>query len=76
MNVEPADLPPYLLCESRLIWLERDVGFPNRVELVPQPLHELDIPVVMKVTPVHSFARDELLVATGIMVVGGVERLV
>jgi hypothetical protein len=30
----------------------------------------------MKVTPVHSFARDELLVAAGIMVVGGVQRLV
>jgi hypothetical protein len=30
----------------------------------------------MKVASVHSFARDELLIAAGIMVVGGVQRLV
>jgi hypothetical protein len=41
----------------------------------PQPLHELDIPIVMKVTGVRSFACDELLVPPGIVIVGCVEGL-
>jgi hypothetical protein len=39
------------------------------------PLHELDIPVVVKVPRTHSLACDELLVPAGIVVVGGVQRL-
>ena len=40
-----------------------------------QPLDELDIPAVMKVASVQSFAADKLLVPSGIVVVCGVERL-
>jgi hypothetical protein len=41
----------------------------------PQPLHELDIPELMKVARVHSFVRNKFLVPAGILVVGGVEWL-
>ena len=48
----------------------------NLARVGPQPFHELDIPVVMKVARVHSFSRNKFLVPAGIVVVGGVQRLV
>ena len=48
----------------------------NLARVISQALHELDVPVVMKVSWMHSFACDELLVPTGIVVVGCVKRLV
>ena len=41
----------------------------------PQPLHKFDISVVMEVTWVQSFTRNELLVPAGVMVICCVERL-
>ena len=41
-----------------------------------QSLDELDIPIVVKVARVQPYRGDELLVAAGVVVIGGVERLV
>jgi hypothetical protein len=38
-------------------------------------LHKFDIPVVMEVARVYSFVRNKLLVPAGVVVIGGVERL-
>ena len=48
----------------------------NFLRVGPQPLHELDVPIVMKVARMHYFASDELLVPSGIVIIGCVERLV
>ena len=48
----------------------------NLARVGPQPFHELDIPVVMKVARVHSFSRNKFLVPAGIVVICCVERLV
>jgi hypothetical protein len=40
-----------------------------------QPLHELDIPVSMKVAGVQPSSHDRFLVPARVVIVGGVERL-
>jgi len=50
-----------------------DQGGRNLCRAGPQPLDELDIPIVMEVARMQSFTCDELLVAAGIVAVSGVE---